>query len=95
MNRSTYHNRKRGYDYYMGRQAAREELAYRSAGYYLVVILGIPTALAMGYLGIQIWAWTITSRWYPSYALPCVAIILGYLVLSVIVSKLSRPVEEY
>lgn len=84
-------NMQRIFDYHN----ARLEYYDRQLPRLLIAALALPTAFVLGYLGIQVWAWTITGRIYPAYFYPCVAIIGVYFLLAVIVGKMCRPYDEY
>ncbi len=74
---------------------ATREYYGRWLPYYLVMAMAVPTAFAFAYLAIQVWAWTTNGHWYWNYALPPIAIIGVYMLLSVIAGKFSRPVDRY
>jgi hypothetical protein len=67
----------------------------RFLGMFVISILALPTAGALVYAGIQVWAWSITGRIYPTYFYPCLAIIGLFLFVSTIISKCNRPMDEY
>ena len=87
--------RTRDMDRYFNYREARKQAEMRYLPTFFMSLLAIPAVGALGYLAIQVWAYTVTGRIYWNYALPCIAIIGVFLLVGAILDKCSLPVDRY
>ena len=62
---------------------------------FVMTMIGLLAAMALVYIGIQVWAFTKTGHIYPAYFYPPCIVVAVYMLLSVVASKVTRPTYEY